>query len=406
VVSPSITLEYASLLEDAECTQSVRLSRTYRRHQFEDQPLLIFWEMTKACDLTCLHCRESSQTGPNVDELSFDEGRSLIDEVAAMGPPRPILILTGGDCLTRRDLVALVTYAAERSVPVAIAPTVTHRLSESILHTLRQHGVKTVSLSLDGATPLSHDGLRGVVGHFDDTLRAIDTLKRCGFSVQITTTVMASNLEELADIAVLMHKLDVDVWELFFLITTGRGSNGTPSSPQENEDVCNFLVDASRYGFAVRTVEAPFFRRIASERREHVDIDSVARNTGPLYQRLKDRLISQLGQARMPARTTHAGTRDGKGIIFVAANGDVYPSGFLPVRLGNVRQQALVEIYRDSSLLRLIRRARFNGVCATCSYSQLCGGSRSRAYIASGDPLGSDPGCLLVESARRSARRR
>jgi radical SAM protein len=406
MVSPSITLEYASLLADAESTQSVRLSRTSRRHQYEDQPLLVFWEMTKACDLTCLHCRASSQSGPSVDELSFDEGRSLIDEVSAMGPPHPILILTGGDCLTRRDLVELVTYAAERSVSVAIAPTVTDRLSESILHTLRQHGVKTVSLSLDGATPSSHDGLRGIAGHFDDTLRAIDTLQRCGFSVQVNTTVMASNLEELADIAVMMHRLGVDVWELFFLITTGRGSNGTPSSPQENEDVCNFLFDASRYGFTVRTVEAPFFRRIASERRAHVDIDSVARNTGALYERLRDRLTSQLGEASMPARTTNAGTRDGKGIIFVAANGDLYPSGFLPLRLGNIRQQKLVDIYRDNPLLRLIRRARFNGVCATCSYSQLCGGSRSRAYVASGDPLGSDPGCLLVLSAKRSSRRR
>jgi radical SAM protein with 4Fe4S-binding SPASM domain len=108
--------------------------------------------------------------------------------------------------------------------------------------------------------------------------------------------------------------------------------------------------------------------------------------------------VDLLGEPILPARTPSAATRDGKGIIFVATNGDVYPSGFLPIRLGNVRQQRLSEIYRDNVLLRQIRNADFNGVCGSCEYAQICGGSRSRAYAASGDPLGSDPGCILVQS--------
>ena len=371
-------------------------SRVAARRHFDDRPLLVFWEMTKACDLSCFHCRASAQPEPDRDELSDAEGRALVDELASMGRPRPILILTGGDCLKRADIIDLVTYASECGVPVAVAPSVTAQLTDATLHALRQHGVKTVSLSLDGASAKTHDDVRGVPGHFNDTLKAVTSLKRCGFTVQINTTVMAPNLEELADIAVLMQELGVDIWEVFFLIATGRGTEVIASSPRENEDICNFLVDASRYGFTVRTVEAPFFRRVVAQRRDRVGGPAATGSTGSLYARLRDRLVSQLGEPNGPARTTTAATRDGKGIIFVAANGDVYPSGFLPVRLGNVRTQSLADIYRCNPLLRQIRNAAFKGTCGACEHAQLCGGSRARAFATTGDPLESDPGCLVA----------
>jgi radical SAM protein len=354
--------------------------------------------MTKACDLACFHCRACAQPEPGPDELSSDEGKALIDGLAAIGRPRPILILTGGDCLKRADILELVAYAGEHSVPVALAPSVTPQLTEPTLDALRELGVKTVSLSLDGAKASTHDNVRGIAGHFDATLDAIATLQRHGFTVQINTTVMAPNLEELADIAALMHETGIDIWEVFFLITTGRGTDVIASTPQQNEDICHFLVDASRHGFTVRTVEAPFFRRVTVQRRSP-EPASVFPATGELYDRLRERLVSLLGEPNLPVRAPSAATRDGKGIIFVAANGDVYPSGFLPLRLGNVRDQSLVEIYRDHPVLRKIRDADFTGACGTCEHAQLCGGSRARAYAVSGDPLGSDPGCLLVQVA-------
>jgi radical SAM protein len=365
--------------------------------QFDDRPLLVFWEMTKACDLACFHCRACAQPDPGPDELTTSEGRALIDEMAAIGRPRPILILTGGDCLKRSDVVELVAYAKDKTVPVALAPSVTPQLTDANLDALRANGVKTVSLSLDGATASTHDNVRGIAGHFDDTLRAIATLRDHGFTVQINTTVMAPNLEELADIAALMHDTGIDIWEVFFLITTGRGTDVIASTPQQNEDICHFLVDASRHGFTVRTVEAPFFRRVTAQRRAPEASDSFPA-TGALYDRLHDRLVALLGEPSAPVRAPSAATRDGKGIIFVAANGDVYPSGFLPLRLGNVRDQSLVEIYRDNPVLRDIRDATFSGVCGNCTYAQLCGGSRARAFATSGDPLASDPGCVLVAS--------
>lgn len=394
MVSPTSTLERTGIFLGVDPLSGLEICDQSVRRPFDDRPLLVFWEMTKACELSCFHCRASAQPEPAADELSQDEGRALIDELASMGRPRPILILTGGDCLQRRDIIELVTYASERAVPVAVAPSVSPRLSDANLHALRQHGVKTISLSLDGARASTHDAVRGIEGHFNDTIKAVATLKRCGFTVQINTTVMATNLDELADVAVLIHEMGVDVWELFFLIATGRGTEILATSAQENEDVCNFLVDAARYGFTVRTVEAPFFRRVVAQRRELLDGQFRVASTGALYQRLRRRLVSELGESYAPPRTTTAATRDGKGIIFVASNGDVYPSGFLPMRLGNVRTQRLSDIYRNNPLLRLIRDATFKGACGTCVQKQLCGGSRARAYATSGDPLGSDSGCL------------
>ncbi|HEX7604956.1 MAG TPA: SPASM domain-containing protein, partial [Polyangiaceae bacterium] len=206
--------------------------------------------------------------------------------------------------------------------------------------------------------------------------------------------VMAQNLTELADIAVLMHEMGVDTWEVFFLITTGRGTEIAGSTPQENEDVCNFLVDASRYGFIVRTVEAPFFRRVVAWRREGRPVEA-----GSLYGGLAERLRTLLGEPRNEPRAQTKGTRDGKGIVFVAHDGDVYPAGFLPITIGNVRDESLVDLYRESPLLRDIRAASFRGRCGACEYADLCGGSRARAYAASGDPLGEDPACAYVPTA-------
>ena len=367
---------------------------------FDDRPLLVFWETTKACLLACFHCRANAQRDKGPDDLSTAEGFALIDDLAAIGRPRPILILTGGDCLMRDDIVAVAAHAKQMDVPVAIAPSVTPRLTPAKLRALRAQDVKSASLSLDGATPVTHDAVRGIAGHFDATMRSICELKIHGYTVQINTTVMQRNVGELADIAALMHESGVDVWEVFFLINTGRGTGIEAPSARENEDICHFLVDASRYGFTVRTVEAPFFRRVAFDRRRIGEVPPEdAFDLGPLYLRLHHRLEARLGPPTERVRAPSAATRDGKGIIFIADNGDVYPSGFMPLRLGNVREQSVVEIYRDHPLLHSIRDADFAGRCGTCEHADLCGGSRARAYAATGDSLGEDPGCIRTLAA-------
>lgn len=358
------------------------------RINFNERPMLVFWETTRACLLACRHCRANATADPAMHELSPTEGRDLVAQVAGFGQPYPVLVLTGGDCLLRRDLFDLVAHAAVLGVPVALAPSVTTALTEEVVHRIVDSGVRAVSVSLDGAMAATHEEVRGVSGHFADTIAAIGTLAAAGLTVQVNTTVMRANASQLADIAELVTKAGASVWEVFFLVHVGRGTATEAVSPQEHEEVCHFLFEVAQHDLTVRTVEAPFFRRIAGQRAAGGPPPS-----GPLYQGLSKRLAELLGPATGNTRPLTAATRDGKGILFVAHDGEVYPAGFLPLPLGNVRERSIQEIYRGDPLLRDIRAARFSGRCGRCEFADLCGGSRARAYATTGDPLASDPAC-------------
>ncbi len=369
------------------------------RVDYDQRPMLVFWETTRACQVACRHCRASAMTQALPGELDVAEGRNLVDQVAGFGRPYPILVLTGGDCLLRADLFELVEYASGLGIPVALSPSVTPALTPEMIERIATSGVKAVSISLDGATPQTHEGVRAVEHHFDDTVAAIKALVAAGLTVQVNTTVMSENLHELADVAAIVHDAGAQIWEVFFLVHVGRGVVSGAITAEEHEDVCHFLYDASRYGFIIRTVEAPFFRRVVTERRAGLPVPQTAVYTG-----LAGRLTELLGESdRRPSAHT-AATRDGKGILFVAHDGEVYPAGFLPIGLGNLRERPLSEIYRDDPLLRQIRAAEFSGRCGDCAYADLCGGSRARAFAATGDPLGEDPACMYLpaEGSRAS----
>jgi len=364
---------------------------------FARRPMLVFWETTRACGLACRHCRASAQRQALPGELSRAEGHALIGQVAEFGRPYPILILTGGDCLLRPDLFELIGHARATGIPVALSPSVTPLLSPAMIARIADAGVRAVSVSLDGATAGIHDRVRGIPGHFGDTLAAIEALVAAGLHVQVNTTVMAANAAGLARIAVLLDGLGVHAWEVFFLVQTGRGTAMGAITPAEHDDVCHFLYDASQHGFVVRTVEAPFFRRVVAARR-----DGAPPPDRPLYQALATELRRNLPAPARPPRAHTAATRDGKGIIFIGYDGNVFPAGFLPLTLGNVRSQSLSQIYTDDPLLRAIRAAQFTGRCGDCRYADLCGGSRARAYAAGAGPLGSDPACPFQPAHREA----
>ena len=363
---------------------------------FDRRPMLVFWEVTRACLLACRHCRAAAIAEPLPGELTHEEGLRLIESLAEFGRPYPVLVLTGGDALMRPDLVELAGYARALGLPVAIAPSVTPRLEPGRLLALRRVGVKVASVSLDGAGTATHDGLRGVEGHLEQTLDAIRLLHRLRFTVQVNTVVRPENLFELPEVAAIVAREGAAIWEVFFLIGVGRGRELVELGPPENEAVCHFLYDASAYGFVVRTVEAPFFRRVAAWRAAGEPPPATE-----LYERLSGRLRELLGVPTTRPRAQTKGTRDGKGIVFVAHDGDIYPSGFLPIPLGNVKEDSLVRVYRDSLLLQSIRAGRFRGRCRACDYADVCGGSRARAYARSGDPLGEDPACSYQGDAVR-----
>jgi radical SAM protein len=364
---------------------------------FDERPILVFWETTKACLLSCRHCRATALPEAMPGELSTAEASQLLQQVAGFGKPNPIVILTGGDCLMRTDLLELTTHARQLGLTVALSPSVTPRLTPQTLAPFLDLGVRVVSISLDGSTAATHDRVRGIAGHFDATITALTWMRQAGIKVQVNTTVMRDNVEELADVAALMQRLDIPIWEVFFLVNVGRGTAVSAPTAAENEDVCHFLFEASRYGFLVRTVEAPFFRRVATWRRELAEIEDPAEyfDLGPLYTHLHRRLGQLLGEPTRRPMAQSVATRDGMGIIFVAHDGSVRPSGFLPLSLGNVKDRSLAEIYREDPVLRAIRAADFAGRCGVCPFRSICGGSRARAFASTDDPLGEDPGCVF-----------
>lgn len=361
---------------------------------FSVRPMLVFWETTRACALACRHCRASATLQGLPGELSTAEGRALIDQVAGFGRPYPILVLTGGDCLARTDLFELVGHATSYGIPVALSPSVTPALTAETIARIASSGVRAVSISLDGATSVTHDGIRGVEGHLAKTLDAIRAFVAAGLTVQVNTAVMQSNVDELADVAALIAHAGASIWEVFFLVHVGRGVENGALSAEDHEQVCHFLYDASHHGMVVRTVEAPFFRRVVVERRAGQPPPQTA-----LYARLLGRLVALLGPGSGRSSAHTASTRDGKGIVFVAHDGEVFPAGFLPLSLGNLRDSPLRDIYCDHDLLTDIRAARFTGRCGDCQYADLCGGSRARAYAATGDALAEDPACPYVPEA-------
>ncbi|MEM1873516.1 MAG: TIGR04053 family radical SAM/SPASM domain-containing protein [Acidilobaceae archaeon] len=376
----------------------------YSKWPFDEKPLLVFWETTKACLLSCKHCRAEAIDKPLPGELSTSEGLRLVDEVVSFHPPYPILVLTGGDPLMRQDLWSIAAYAREKGLRVSLAPSVTPLLSEDAIKKASESGIQAVSLSLDGASPEVHDSVRGVPGTWARTLEAVRLFRDYGIKVQINTTVMRPTLRELPKLVPLLEKLEASAWEVFYFVRIGRGASSLDLEPWEWEEVSHFLYDASRYGLTVRTVEGPMFRRVALARlaaeREGLDHVEVFK-LGSLYRSLSESLKTLAGAPKAETRAETTGTRDGKGIVFVAYNGDVYPSGFLPVAGGNVRREGLKRAYLESELFKNLRRALFKGKCGECEFRSICGGSRARAFSATGDPYGEDPACPYTPNSYR-----
>ena len=358
---------------------------------FDNKPILVFWETTKACPLNCIHCRAEAIGNPLPGELSTLEGKALIDVVSSFGKPAPVIVFTGGDPLRRKDLFELLEYAKKKGVASAVAPAVSEDLTPSVLDRIKSSGVVSISLSLDSTYGWKHDAIRRKAGTFDKTMNAIRYAKSIGLGIQINTTVMKSNMTELAKIFALLKREDVRIWEVFFLINTGRGTMIDDISAAEYESACNFLYDASQYGILIRVVEGPFIRRVAKLRASQ---GAYWKNTD--YLMMRKELVSEFGESTMKSTIPQSGTLDGDGIIFVSYNGTISPGGFTPETLGDIRSKNLVEVYRNDTRLVNIRSRRFNGECGSCEFKEICGGSRARAYAGSKDLYGSDTACIRV----------
>ncbi len=341
-------------------------------------PMLVYWETTLACGLACRHCRATAQSERNPLELTTDEGYRLLDEITTFGRPYPHVVFTGGDPLNRPDLHDLVRAATERGIGASLAPAATDLLTREVMTSLREAGIQNISLSIDGSDAARHDGFRMVPGTFEKTLQAARWAREVGLPIQVNTLVTDETLADLPAVYELMTTMDIMRWSLFMLITTGRGSALREVSPAESERLNAWLLDLAKTApFQVKTTEATHYRRLAIKTWHAAGMD--------------DEAIAKTSVGR------GFGIRDGNGIVFIGHDGTVNPSGFLPIPLGNVRTSSIVDLYRDHEVMRALRNPEgFKGRCGMCEYSRVCGGSRARAYMWTGDPLEADPLCPYV----------
>ena len=372
----------------------------FLHHDAAERPFIVIWEVTRACQLVCTHCRADAIRFRNPLELTTGEGKKLLEEFASFGAPRPLVVLTGGDPFERPDLAELVAHGTNLGLSMALSPSVTARLTRGILTELHDAGAKAVSLSLDGATAASHDAFRGVPGVFDNTMTAAKMVRDVGYRLQINTTVTRATVNELPSILRTVLELGTTLWSVFFLVPTGRGKLLDALTADEAEEVLHWLHDVADL-VAIKTTEAPHYRRIALQRDQvsaagDQEVLDEAVPVGPLRAQLRADTADVLTGDEPRRRSARApiDVNSGKGFAFVDHVGEVYPSGFLPVAVGSVKKVPFPEIYREAQLLRDLRTPKlFGGRCGSCEFKNVCGGSRSHAYAVTGDPLAEDPSC-------------
>jgi AdoMet-dependent heme synthase len=340
---------------------------------FDQSPLLVIWEVTQACDLACVHCRASAQPERDSAELSTAEGYEFLSEVKRFG--NPLMVFTGGDPLKRPDIYDLARHSVAVGLRTNITPSATPLLTLKAIEEFQKCGISRMAIGLDGPDAPTHDGFRLVEGTYDRAMLAMRHAREIGLETQVQTTVTRRNLETLAHIAEQVFEVQSKMWTLFFPVTTGSTDAADDLTAEDYEKIFEFLFEISKVApFEVKTTEGLHYRRY-------------------IAQRLKAEHGGRGGaNGRMLWRTTGVG--DGRGFVFVSHTGEIYPSGYLPVSGGNVRTESLVDVYRNSSLFRILRDpASRAGKCSYCEYHKICGGSRARAYALTGNYLEADPRC-------------
>lgn len=346
---------------------------------FDQAPFLVIWEATRACGLACVHCRAEAILKRDPHELTTDEVKTMVDQIASMG--KPLFVVTGGDPLMRVDLREVIRYAVAAGLRVAVTPSATSLLDADAIGELQTDGIARIALSLDGPDAAIHDRFRGVAGTFDRTLLAAGEARRLELPLQINTTITPHNIDLIEAMAALVADLGAVLWSVFFLVPIGRGKNlGCLDASQFEAVFARLGAVATTAPFDVKTTEAPHYRRWLAQHGMLAKPSSVA--------------------DRGEGLRVRGGLGDGRGFVFVSHTGDVFPSGFLPVPAGNLRSATLPDLYRNHPLFLGLRDpSGFTGKCGRCEFRFLCGGSRARAWAVTGDWRGSDPACVYIPGA-------
>ena len=343
---------------------------------FDQGPLLVFYETTRACDLVCQHCRACAQPRPHPLELKPAQTEQLLRELASFPRP-PLLVLTGGDPFKRVDLERIVRTARDAGLTVAITPSATPLVTRDALARLRDAGVSRLALSLDGADAATHDAFRGVPGSFERTFEILTDARELGLPLQINTTITQRNAPQVDAMADLLGAQGIAMWSVFFLVPVGRGLRTQRLAPAQYEQVFERLWHhAQRQPYGIKTTEAPHYRRFVLQRRGDPQRDP-SQHRGPRIQRAP------------------LGVNDGKGVMFISHTGQMFPSGFLPIECGRFPRDSIVKTYQHHPMFQALRDPdQLKGKCGACDFRANCGGSRARAYALTRDPLAAEPDCL------------
>ncbi len=355
--------------------------------------------------LACKHCRAKAMRKRHKDELTTDEAFGVVEQIAEFGKPYPLVVFTGGDPLMRDDIFDIVEYATSKGMRTAIAFSGTELATAERLGKLMDAGISRIAISLDGSNARIHDYFRGITGTFETSLEILEMAREMGISRQINTTVTKFNIDDLPNIARIGIENEIALWDVFFVVPTGRAKKEFMPNAREFEDILNWLYDLSkRTPLNVKSSAATHLRRVEYMRDNGIyDIQH-----GELYFRLLDAIkdfpegekkdIVAGAHRRSMARdgiSRMMGITDGRGMFFISHVGEVYPSGFLPLIAGNVRESTLREIYLNSKIfVELKNPDNLKGKCGRCEYRYICGGSRARAYAMTGDYLSAEPNCI------------
>lgn len=356
---------------------------------FAQNPFIVIWEMTRACDLACVHCRAEAVDRRSPDELTTDQGRALLDEIARFG--KPLVVLTGGDPLKRPDTFDLIEHGSRAGLRMTMTPSGTPLMNTAALVACRERGLARLAVSLDGANAAVHDGFRRVEGSFDWSVRMLREARRLGLATQVNSTITRATIAEFDALAALVEEVGAALWSVFFLVPTGRGKPEDEVSAEEYEEIFSRMYALSkRAPFDIKSTAAPHYRRYVIQQESRAGRAGMA---GPGW------------NARDGVGRAARGVNDGSGFAFVSHIGEIYPSGFLPVAAGNVKTESLAAVYRESPLFKSLRDPDLlKGKCGACNFRRICGGSRARAYAMTGDVLESDPFCAYVPPTYRAGR--
>lgn len=332
------------------------------------------WEVTAACNLTCVHCHAAGGR-PAKDELSTDEAKQFIDQLARAKEFR-MLVYTGGEPLVRPDLFELLHYSKKAGFWNVIATNGT-LITDDVAFRLRDAGVVGLAVSLDAANKEVHNRIRANPTAFDRAMRGIRAIKKAGMLLQVNTTAMEYNVEGLKELIARVDELNASIMLMYQLVTVGRGEDiqGAALDIRQNERLLKFLAQEQNH---VTTVVEPV--------------------AGPQYwaSLLKEKKCDHGIRMKLAQKVFH-GCAAARGFVYIKANGDVWPCPFVEVSGGNVRERDFVSIYRNSEVFQALRNREqtLKGKCGECKFNSMCGGCRGRAHAVTGDYLAEDPSCFL-----------